>query len=103
MHLDIRGYFMHINRSILLEIANRTLRKMATHRICIRSSRTWDDMLDFNLLCWLTEVIATLDPRKNCVMVGEKESWIGLDPAKSMLNLADGLGLPIGNLTSQLF
>jgi len=52
---------------------------------------------------WLTEKIIMLDPKKNCIVVGEESNWIGLDPAKSMLHLEDGLGLPIGNLTSQLF
>lgn len=103
MHLDIRGYFMHIVRRRLLEIARGTLSRMATHRISKDSQKTWNDVLDMDFICWLTEVIVMLDPRENCIIVGEKESWIGLDPAKSMLNLADGLGLPIGNLTSQLF
>lgn len=103
MHLDIRGYFMHIVRTKLLELAVCSIRKMATHRISKHSSVIWYDVLDVNFICWLTEVIVMLDPRENCIIVGELESWIGLDPAKSMLHLADGLGLPIGNLTSQLF
>lgn len=103
MHLDIRGYFMHIVRQKLLEIAITQIRKMAAHRISKHSKETWYDVLDIDFICWLTEVTVLLDPRKNCIVVGEKENWIGLDPAKSMLNLADGLGLPIGNLTSQLF
>lgn len=103
MHLDIRGYFMHIVRSRLLEIATASLRKMASHRISTESERTWEDVVDMDFLCWLTKVIVLLDPRVNCIIVGDKENWEGLDPAKSMLHLADGLGLPIGNLTSQLF
>lgn len=101
MHLDIRGYFMHIVRKRLLEIATGSLRKMATHRW--QDGKTWSDVLDMDFLTWLTEVIVMLDPRENCIIVGDKENWEGLDPAKSMLHLEDGLGLPIGNLTSQLF
>jgi len=121
MHLDIRGYFMHIVRRRLLEIATNSLRKMASHRVPKAALETgsfcgpcglrradggelrWKDVLDINFLCWLTEVIVMLDPVKNCIIVGSKENWEGLDPAKSMLNLLEGLGLPIGNLTSQLF
>lgn len=44
-----------------------------------------------------------LNPRDNCIICGDKSAWVGLDPAKSMRWLAEGLGLPIGNLTSQLF
>lgn len=90
MHLDIRGYFMHINRAILLNIAVNTIRKKMKHH-------------DIGFLEWLTTVIITLDPVKNCIIVGDKSDWNGLDPQKSMLNLQPGLGLPIGNLTSQLF
>ena len=103
MHLDIRGYFMHIVRKKLLEIATGTLRKMSTHRISKDSPTTWQDVLDMDFLIWLTEIIVTLDPVRNCIIVGELSDWIGLDPAKSMLHLSKGLGLPIGNLTSQLF
>ena len=103
MHLDIRGYFMHIVRKRLLEIVSMTLRKMGTHRIGKDSTRTWNDVLDMDLLLWLSEIIIMLDPKENCIIVGDLKSWEGLDPAKSMLHLQEGLGLPIGNLTSQLF
>ena len=103
MHLDIRGYFMHIVRKKLLEIAIGSLRKMSTHKISKDEKKTWNDVLDMDFVEWLTEVIVMLDPKENCIISGSKSNWIGLDPAKSMLNLEDGLGLPIGNLTSQLF
>ena len=103
MHLDIRGYFMHIVRKRLLQIATGTLTKIGTHNVSKYSEKTWNDILDMDFLKWLTEIIVMLDPKVNCVIVGELDSWIGLDPAKSMLHLEDGLGLPIGNLTSQLF
>lgn len=90
MHLDIRGYFMHIDRQRLLDISLRTLHRKAKDK-------------DLDFLCWLTLIIAMLDPRRNCIIVGDPSNWDGLDPAKSMLHLKDGLGLPIGNLTSQLF
>ena len=82
MHLDIRGYFMHIDRHRLLEISLRTLNKMSNHKI--EDGRRWSDVRD-------------------CITVGDPSDWEGLDAAKSMLNLKPGLGLPIGNLTSQLF
>ena len=103
MHLDIRGYFMHIDRKILFKIAVSSLQKMSSHVITKGCSETWADILDMDFLYWLTEVIVLLDPKKGCVIAGEPSDWIGLDPQKSMLNLQEGLGLPIGNLTSQLF
>jgi len=103
MHLDIRGYFMHIVRRRLLEIALKSLRNMATHRINKYHPALWQDRLDMDFVCYLTEVIVMLDPKLNCIICGDPSDWDGLDPAKSMLNLLEGLGLPIGNLTSQLF
>ena len=92
---------MHINRQRLLEIAVGSLRKMASHEA--DGKRIWCEVLDMDFVEWLTEQIALLDPKKNCVICGEPSDWDGLDPAKSMLHLENGLGLPIGNLTSQLF
>ena len=103
MSLDIRGYFMHIVRKKLLEIATKSLRKMSSHRISKDSPKTWGEALDMDFMIWLTEIIVMLDPKQNCIIWGSLEDWDGLDPAKSMLHLEDGLGLPIGNLTSQLF
>lgn len=103
MHLDIRGYFMHIIRSRLLDIATASLKKMATHKVGKDGDKTWGDVIDIGFLIWLTEVVVMIDPKENCVIVGDPKSWEGLDPAKSLLHLEDGLGLPIGNLTSQLF
>lgn len=101
--LDIRGYFMHIVRKKLLKIALSSLDKMALKRVSKDSKTTWGDILDMDFLRWLTELVVMLDPRKDCFIVGDKEDWDDLDPEKSLLKTADGLGLPIGNLTSQLF
>ena len=60
MNLDIRGYFMHINRKKLLEIATESLIKMATHKVgltdevpipsgvILTKSTTWADIRDMN-------------------------------------------------------
>lgn len=115
MKLDIRGYFMHINRKKLLELANGTLKKMAkrpcgeaqgtTAFPCGETSRhtTWEDILDIDFMLWLTEQIVMLDPKTHCRIVGDMSDWEGLDKNKSLFWTNDGCGLPIGNLTSQLF
>ncbi len=94
---------MHIVRKKLLKIALSSLDKMALKRVSKDSKTTWGDILDMDFLRWLTELVVMLDPRKDCFIVGDKEDWDDLDPEKSLLKTADGLGLPIGNLTSQLF
>ena len=116
MSLDIRGYFMHINREKLLRIAADRLRKMSTHRIglsediegipsCVllTPATTWADIRDFDFILWLTEQIVMLDTMANCQIVGDLSDWDDIDHAKCMRFAAPGLALPIGNLTSQLF
>ena len=44
-----------------------------------------------------------LDPMENCIIVGDESDWDGMDHAKCMRYVLPGLGLPIGNLTSQLY
>jgi hypothetical protein len=115
MNLDIRGYFMHINRQKLLKIAKESLMKMAKHKVgltddvptpsgmILTKSTTWANIRDFDFILWLTEQIVTLDPMENCIIVGDESDWDGMDHAKCMRYVQPGLGLPIGNLTSQLY
>ncbi len=115
MNLDIRGYFMHINRAKLLEIATESLQKMATHKVgmtdevpipsgvLLTPATRWRDIRDMRFILWLTEQIIMLDPMENCIIVGDESDWLGMDRAKCMRYVQPGLGLPIGNLTSQLY
>ena len=115
MSLDIRGYFMHINREKLLRIATDSLRKMATHKVgltdevpipsgvLLTPTTTWAEIRDMDFLLWLTEQIVMLDPMEHCIIVGDESDWDGIDHAKCMRFVEKGLALPIGNLTSQLF
>lgn len=103
MKLDIRGYFMHIDRQRLLDMALATLEKMRRRKVKKGEKETWEDRIDYGLVTWLTREIILLDPNDNCRIVGSESDWDGLDPAKTMRKAGTGLGLPIGNLTSQLF
>lgn len=119
MSLDIRGYFMHINRERLLKIATDSIRKMSTHRvgcsvgcdaiatipsgIILTPRTTWADIRDISFILWLTEQIIMLDPMAHCQIVGDPSDWEDIDHAKCMRFVEPGLALPIGNLTSQLF
>lgn len=106
LKLDIRGYFMHIDRRRLLEICLNTLDKMANHKLPKDMRRcgvvTWEQALDMDFIKWLTEQIVMLDPKTSCERAMPESAWEGLDPAKSLFCTEEGRGLPIGNLTSQL-
>ena len=76
---------------------------MSYHRVNIDTLQNWDECLDMDFVLWLTKEIITLDPTQKCRMVGKKEDWDDLDRNKSLFWTTEGCGLPIGNLTSQLF
>ena len=115
MNLDIRGYFMHINRAKLLKIATNSLQIMADHKVgmtddvpipsgvLLTPATRWRDIRDMDFIMWITEQIVMLDPMDNCIIVGDDSDWEGMDRAKCMRYAEKGLALPIGNLTSQLF
>jgi len=92
LKLDIKGYFMAINKSILLKKVKNVL-------LCQRHS------LDFNLQIELELIEKTIfnDPVHDCRMKGQKSDWEGLPKSKSLFYSEKNCGLPIGNLTSQLF
>lgn len=103
MKMDIRGYFMHINRERLLEICLRTLRRMANHKVSKHRPQCWRDVIDMGFVEYLTREIVTLNPIEGCHIVGERSEWDELPHDKSLYYSPAGCGLPIGNLTSQLF
>lgn len=92
LKLDIQGYFMSINRDLLFEKV-RNLLISKTHRI------------DFNpeLLLGLIRQTIRNDSTEGCVVKGSRSDWEGLPPDKSLFTAEANCGLPIGNLTSQLF
>ncbi len=90
LKLDIKGYFMHIDRARLLDI-------------CRNAMEPFQERLDNPLVNYLLEVIIRDDPTENCRRRGSLSDWDGLPESKSLFNSPPGCGLPIGNLTSQLF
>ena len=102
LKMDIRGYFMSINRQILLEICFHTLEKMRCHKSDV-PEKTWGNKLDYPFIQYLSEVIIMNDPVKDCIRRGKPSDWDILPLSKSLFHSPEGCGLPIGNLTSQLF
>ncbi|MBO7438441.1 MAG: RNA-directed DNA polymerase, partial [Bacteroidales bacterium] len=103
LKMDISGYFMHIDRKILLSIVLQKLAKMRRHKVNVECNEKWDDVLDFDFINYLSEIIIMLNPTTNCIFRGKRSDWDTLPHNRSLFNSPDGCGLPIGNLTSQLF
>ena len=101
LKMDIQGYFMNIRRSKLLQTVTGELQKKA---LCIENGKgPWISRLDYSLIHYLMAEIIMTDPTKNCIIRGSKSDWDGLPPNKSLFHTPEDCGLPIGNLTSQLF
>ena len=92
LKIDIKGYFMSMDRNILYQKIEKTLRRF-------RNEANFD--IDFILR--LIHQVVFNDPTKNCVIKGRRENWQGLPENKSLFCAGKNKGLPIGNLTSQLF
>lgn len=102
LKLDIQGYFMSINRKIMYETIERVMLRMGPRR-CGRGRKTWDELLDYDRILYLLREVVFNDPTENCIMRGSRSKWADLPRSKSLFTTPKDCGLPIGNLTSQLF
>lgn len=94
LKLDIEGYFMSINRNKLYEMISCKLVSYAERHPC---------PFDLNLALRLLSLIIFNDPTKGCYRKGSPSDWDKIPKSKSLFHASEGCGLPIGNLTSQLF
>jgi len=92
LQLDIKGYFMSMDRSLLFDKVEKVVRRYR-ERVDI----------DVDFLLPLIRQVIFHDSTKNCRMRGKREDWAGLPKSKSLFFAGTDKGLPIGNLTSQLF
>jgi len=92
LKLDISGYFMSIDKVVLFGKIEKMLKKFKS-----------EIDFDYALVLWIIQKVIFNDPIKNCIVKGKKEDWVGLPKSKSLFFSAKDRGLPIGNLTSQLF
>jgi len=92
LKLDIKGYFMAMNKILLFQKVKQELIK--------RKNKL---NFDLPLVLYLIEKTIFNDPTKNCIIKGQKTDWHNLPKDKSLFHAKKNCGLPIGNLTSQLF
>ena len=101
LKLDIKGYFMSIDKNILYKKIEEKLNNVdkVKNKARAKAKQTFDT-------AWLIKLIHQImfhDPTKDCVIKGSRENWRGLPKSKSLFFTKKDTGLPIGNLTSQLF
>ncbi len=87
--MDMQSFFMSIRKSLLVE------------RIVsfIDINYCGDDKEDIK---WLIGIVLMDNPENNCVLKSPSSEWNKLSKNKSLFWVDDDLGLPIGNLISQL-
>ena len=90
LKLDIQGFFMAIDKRILWA-------KLRAFVVAKYHSADRDSLLS------LCHKILTNNPTKNCFIKGSRANWDDLPPDKSLFHSNPFCGLPIGNLTSQIF
>jgi retron-type reverse transcriptase len=101
LELDLRGYFMSITKEQLYQIIRRTLARCRDRPS--GNGLRWGERLDMELVDFLLRRIIFRNPTQGCQIRGSKSDWNGLPRSKSLLMAPAGVGLPIGDLTSQLF
>jgi len=90
LKLDLQGFFMSIDKNVL----SAKLEKFINEKY---------QATDKDLIVKLCKQIIFNDPTKNCIIKGNKSDWNDLPVTKSLFHSAENCGLPIGNLTSQVF
>lgn len=122
LKLDLKGYFMSINRQRLLASVlgafDRALQKEASREPYpekafsgqmestisnFRKGFFESKGIDAETVRYLIRTIILRDPAQNCYIKGKRSDWLGLPDSKSLLRAPQGYGLPVGDLTSQLF
>ena len=90
LKMDIQSFFMSIDKKLLFA----KLKKFINQKY---------QAADKKLLIDLVQKVVCACPEKNCCIKGSRTNWNGLPPSKSLFTVAAQKGLPIGNLTSQVF
>ena len=90
MKLDLRGFFMSIDKKILARLIDSF----------VDEAYQGDDKDDLRYLC---RIVILHEPEKNCERHSPARYWDHLPPNKSLFTNGEGKGIAIGNLFAQLF
>jgi hypothetical protein len=93
LKLDIQAYFMNMQHQIIYE------------KVLAMLSDKKQNYLGINreTILYLLQQTIFNPVKENCRIKGSRSDWNGLPPSKSLFHYNNNTGLPIGNLTSQVF
>lgn len=101
LQIDISSYFMSIDRWKLYGMVQELMVMIGAKRD--KKGRFLRDTKLYGWVAYLLKMVVLYDPMANCEYRDPKRLFLQLPATKSLLNSPEGVGLPIGNLTSQLF
>lgn len=90
MKLDLQGFFMSIDKSMLARMIDKFIVKYYQG----------SDIDDLRYLC---QIVVLHCPEQNCERHSPREMWEHLPANKSLFTNGEGKGVAIGNLFAQLF
>lgn len=93
LKLDVQAYFMNMQHAIIYDSVVALLPEQKLNLLGI-SKET---------VLYLLRATIFNDVTENCRIKGSRNDWDGLPTSKSLFHYAARTGLPIGNLTSQVF
>ena len=87
--LDLQSFFMSIDTELAVRLMSRFIEEVygGPHK---------------NLLLYLTRIIYQSLPQSHCVIKSNERMWLGFPKSKSLRGKTNGIGIPIGNVTSQM-
>lgn len=93
LKIDVSAYFMSMQHTVIYDKVLGLLPK---------GKETFLG-LPKELLLYLLKITVHNNVKENCKIKSNKRAWNDLPKTKSLFGVPNGVGLPIGNLTSQLF
>jgi hypothetical protein len=122
LHLDIKNFFMTIDKNLLYRMIEKKLHKKISPtpsllkrgidrgsedfdllKKCCQSVNSFEKGGFYDDIFWLARVIIFHNPIENCIIKGKRHLIKSLPPHKSLFQASENRGLPVGNLTSQFF
>ena len=116
MQLDIRSFFMSIDKEILFELLMKKLKSAASvpgslsqayqgkqTTDCIEMNGEFEALVEADALLWLCSIILFHDCTEDYHFKGDPSQLKYVPEHKSLFRTDKSKGIPIGNLTSQFF
>lgn len=100
LYLDLSGYFMSIDKNLVIDIIMKEINKHANKKSYLGG--VWEDHIDADLVLFLLHAMLDPNPSHDCVKLGDPSDWDGLPDRKRLECSPEGCGVVIGDITSQM-